>query len=33
MQKLMLNNTSLAQTLLVGVMKHAASKKASSKTA
>jgi len=29
MQELMLNNTSLAQKLLVGVMKHAASKQAS----
>ncbi len=28
-QELMLNNTSLAQKLLVGVMKHAASKQAS----
>lgn len=33
MQELMLNDTSLAQKLLVGAMKHAASQKASSETA
>lgn len=33
MQELMLNNPSLAQKLLVGIMKHAASKQAPSKSA
>ena len=33
MQELMLNNPSLAQKLLVGIMKHAAPKKASLETA
>ncbi|DBA95812.1 TPA: hypothetical protein ACH3X1_001361 [Trebouxia sp. C0004] len=33
MQELMANNASLAQKLLVGVMNHAASKKASLETA